>query len=179
MLYPTSEADIVAKQIKRLRKTHQIGDFDLAIIMDIKKSDIKKQPSEAVLKAIETEIEERRAAHANKTPKASIHEALGIEPVAFEIEVNGRRIRYQPAFQKGLSRGDETLKIDGELISGAKRLSADRMKKHLMIAITGKWTPGMPAAEIDTILADFGTAIRTTSKQAKLAEGYSDEKEAA
>ncbi len=162
MHYPTSEGDIVAKQIKRLRKDHRIGDLDLAIIMDVKKADIKKLRSEVVLEAIETEIEERRAAHANKAPRATIYEALGIEPVAFDIEVNGRRIRYQPAFQKGLSRGDETLKIDSEVISGAKRMSADRMKKHLMIAITGKWTPGMPAAEIDTILADFGAAIRTT-----------------
>ncbi|MCH6206314.1 hypothetical protein L3V16_21045 [Brucella ciceri] len=166
MLYPTSEADIVAKQIKRLRKTHQIGDIDLAIIMDVKKADIKKQPSEVVLEAIETEIEERRLANANKAPRATIHEALGIEPVAFEIEVNGRRVRYQSAFQKSFARGDETLQIGTTIITGTKRISADRLKKHIMIAITGNWTPGMPAADIDAILTDFGAAIRTISKQA-------------
>ncbi len=166
MHYPTSEADIVAAQIKRLRKTHQICDLDLAIIMDIKKTDIKKLPSEAVLEAIETEIEERRLANANKAPRATIHDALGIEPVAFDIEVNGRRVRYQPAFQKSFARGDETLQIGSENITVAKRISADRLKKHIMIAVTGNWTPGMTAADIEAILADFGAAIRTTSKQA-------------
>lgn len=160
MRYPTTEAEFVEHEIKRLLKKHKLWKTELAVILDMTTANIRKLPPEALLAAIEGEIRDRKSASVSKNPLTPIFEILGIKPEAFDLEVNGRRISYQPAFKRGFTRGDEVLKIDDNVISTKRPRSADRLRKLLVAAIQGSWKPGMAEADIDACLIEFSDEIR-------------------
>lgn len=160
MWYPTSETDSVEHEIKSLLKKHSLKRSELAVILDMTTAKIKKLPPETLFVAIEGEIEERRAVRDSKNPQTQIFEILNINPEAFDLKINGMRIRYQPAFKRGFTRGDEVLKIDDNVISTSRPRSDDRIRKLLVVAIQGTWKPGMTDIEIDACLNDFADEIR-------------------
>ncbi len=160
MRYPTSETEFVDHEIKSLLKKHRLWKSELAVILDMTTANIRKLPPETLLAAIEDEIKSRKAVRDSKNPTTPIFEILNIKPEAFDLEINGRRIRYQPAFKHGLIRGDEVLKIDDNAISTLRPRSADHLRKLLVVALIGTWKPGMSKNEIDTRLKDFADEIR-------------------
>jgi len=103
---------------------------------------------------------DRKAARDSKIPSTTIFEILGIKPEAFDLEINGKHIRYQPAFKHGLIRGDEILKIDDNAISTLRPRPAERLRKLVVAAIQGAWKPGMADADIDVCLTEFADEIR-------------------
>lgn len=160
MWYPTTEAEFVEHEIKSLLKKHKLRKTELAMILDITTAKLRKLPPETLLAAIEGEIKERKSVRDSKNPTTPIFEILGIKPEAFDLEINGKRVRYQPAFKHGLIRGDEILKIDDNAISTLRPRPADRLRKLLVVALTGSWKPGMSDADIDACLNDFADEIR-------------------
>lgn len=160
MWYPTSETDFVEHEIKSLLKKHSLKRSELAVILDVTTAKIKKLPPEDLLAAIESEIKGRKSARDSKNPTTPIFEILNIKPEAFDLEINGKRVRYQPAFMRSITRGDEVLKIDDNVITTSRPRSADRLRKLLVVAIQGSWKPGMTDAEIDACLNDFANEIR-------------------
>jgi len=160
MWYPTSETDFVQHDIKSLLKKHKLRKTELAVILDMTTADIKKLPPETLMAAIEGEIRDRKAARDSKIPTTPIFEILNIQAEAFDLEINGRRVRYQPAFKRGFTRGDEVLKIDDNVISTSRPRSDDRIRKLLVAAIQGTWKPGMSDADIDACLTEFADEIR-------------------
>lgn len=160
MCYPTSETEYVEHQIKSLLKKHKLKKSELAVILDMTTANIRQLPPETLLAAIEGEIKERKSVRVSNMPTTPIFEILNIKPKAFDLEVNGRRIHYQPAFKRGLTRGDEVLKIDDNVISTKRPRSADRLRKLLVAALTGTWKPGMTDADIDACLKEFADEIR-------------------
>lgn len=160
MRYPTSETEFVEHEIKSLLKKHRLWKSELAVILDMTTANIRKLPPETLLATIEGVIKERKAARDSNMLATPIFEILGIKPEAFDLEVNGKRIRYQPAFKRGLTRGDEVLKIDDNVISTLRPRSADRLRKLLVAAIQGTWKPGMNDTDNDACLKDFADGIR-------------------
>lgn len=160
MRYPTTETDFSQREIKRLLKKHSLKRSELAVILDITTARLRKLPPEALLAAIEGEIKDWRSAHANKIPTTPIFEILNIKPEAFDLEINGKRVRYEPAFKRGFTRGDEVLIIDDNSVTTSRPRSAGRLRKLLVVAIQGSWKPGMTDAEIDAFLNDFADEIR-------------------
>lgn len=160
MCYPTTEAEFVEHEIKNLLKKHKLRKTELAVILDMTTASLRKLPPETLIGAIEGEIKDRKAARDSKIPTTAIFEILNIKPEAFNLEINGRRIRYQPAFKRGLIRGDEILKIDDNSISTLRPRPAERLRKLLVVAIQGKWKPGMSDADIDACLTEFADEIR-------------------
>ncbi|KAB2680073.1 hypothetical protein [Brucella tritici] len=160
MWYPTTEAEFVEHEIKSLLKKHKLRKTELAVILDMTTANIKKLPPDDLLAAIEGVIKERQAVRGSKIPTTPIFEILGIKPEAFDLEINGRRIRYQPAFKRGFTRGDEVIKIDDKRISTSRPNFTDRLRKLLVAAIQGTWKPGMSDADIDACLTEFADEIR-------------------
>ncbi|KAB2655197.1 hypothetical protein F9K94_21840 [Brucella tritici] len=160
MRYPTTEAEFVEHEIKRLLKKHKLWKTELAVILDMTTASLKKLPPEALLAAIEGEIRDRKSASVSKNPLTPIFEILGIKPEAFELVINGNRVSYQPAFKRGLIRGDEVIIIDDKRISTLRPRSADRIRKLLVVALTGSWKPGMADTDIDACLKEFADEIR-------------------
>lgn len=160
MWYPTTETEFVEHEIKSLLKKHKLWKTELAVILDMTTANIRKLPPETLLAAIEGEIKDRKSVRDSKIPSTPIFEILGIKPEAFDLEVKGKRIRYQPAFKHGLIRGDEILKIDDNVISTSRPKSADRIRKLLVAAIQGTWKPGMSDADIGACLTEFADEIR-------------------
>ncbi len=160
MRYPTSETDFVEHEIKALLKKHSLKRSELAVILDMTTASLRKLPPEDLLAAIEGEIKERRSARDSNIPTTPIFEILNIKPEAFDLKINGRRIRYEPAFKRGFTRGDEVLKINDNVISTSRPRSDDRIRKLLVVAIQGTWKPGMTDEEIDACLNDFADEIR-------------------
>lgn len=160
MWYPTTETDFVQYEIKTLLKKHSLKRSELAVILDVTTANIKKLPPETLLAAIEGEIKDRKSARDSKNPTTPIFEILNIKPEAFDLEINGKRVRYQPAFKRSITRGDEVLKIDDNVISTSRPRSDDRIRKLLVVALTGSWKPGMADADIGACLNDFADEIR-------------------
>lgn len=160
MRYPTTETDFIEHEIKSLLKKHSLKRSELAVILDMTTASLRKLPPEDLLAAIEGEIKDRKSVHANKIETTPIFEILNIKPEAFDLEINGKRVRYQPAFKRGFTRGDEVLKIDDNTIKTSRPRSDDRIRKLLVVAIQGAWKPGIADVEIDACLNDFADEIR-------------------
>lgn len=160
MWYPTSETEFVEHEIKNLLKNHKLRKTELAVILDMTTANLRKLPPETLMAAIEGEIRDRKAAGDSKIPTTPIYEILNIKPEAFDLEINGKRVRYQPAFKRGFIRGDEVLKINDNPISTSRPRSDDRIRKLLVAAILGSWRPGMADADINACLNEFADEIR-------------------
>lgn len=159
MRYPFDTTSGAGREIKQLLHSYQIGEISLLIILGIGKPDLKSLSAEAIWEQLKAYIAKRHAAHANKA-LPTIHGLLGIEQVAFDIDIDGRLVSYRPAFQGTFTRGDETLIIDGVKFAARSYPDQEYLSKHLVAAITGKWNPKMSNVDIEAILQEFAAAIR-------------------
>lgn len=154
------ESDISRKRIKQISDAGDITWLDLAVEMDMTTAEVKRQPQKAILNALEAELQRSRdtAAAGNQV---TIYEALGVEPVAFNIEVDGIHVQYVPAFKSLVSRGFEKIAINGIVISTSRPSDVDHMKKRIAAAIWGDWKAGVAAADVDAIVDELVRNIRS------------------
>lgn len=154
------ESEIIRKRIKQLSDAGDITWLDLAVAMDMTTAAVKNQPQEAILEALEGEIQRSRDTTAAGR-QVTIYEALGIEPDAFNIEVDGIHVEYVPSFKSLVARGIEKIAINGIVITTSRPSDMDHMKKRIAAAIWGGWKAGVTAADVDDVVGDLSDKVKS------------------
>lgn len=157
------ESEIIRKRIKQLSNAGDITWLDLAVTMVMTTAEVKRQPQEAIVEALEVESQRSRDTAA-AGHQVTIHEALGIEPVAFNIEVDGIHVQYVPAFKSLVARGFEKIAINGIVISTSRASGLDHMRKRIAAAIWGDWKAGVTAADVNYAVGGLADKISSLKR---------------